>query len=138
MKTAPLLCYLLLSLTLSLSAKTWTNNKGQSVEGEFIRMDGDDQVVLMIGTKEHSMPLSDLSEDDQKWISEHQKESSKKSPPGKASLLGVALKPGANTIPLDTSSYPFSDKNKQHSAKSKILLHLPEGFDPTWNSPGEG
>jgi len=123
-----------LGLALSLSARTWTNKEGRSVEGDFLRMDGDTHVVLKIGTREHRMPLADLSEKDQEWIKEHQAsdgDAEEKGSPGEASLLGVKIKTGLNEIPFDTSSYSFSKKNQDHSAKSKILLHVPEGFDPS-------
>lgn len=128
-------CCLLLGLSLHLSARTWTNAKGQSVEGDFVRMDGEDHVVLKINSKEHRMAVSTLSEADQEWLNEQSEGTTENKPknesPGKVSLLGVTLKPGPNVIPFDTSNYPFEDKNKEHSAKSVIHLHLPKGFDPT-------
>lgn len=125
---------LLLGLSLHLSARTWTNQKGQSVEGDFLHMTDDEHVILKIRDKEHRMALTELSEEDQKWLEKHLEESTKeepKKPKGQVTLLGVPVKPGPNVVPFDTSSYPFEEKNKAHSAKSNIHLFLPEGFDPT-------
>lgn len=105
------------------------------MEGEFLRRDGDAHVVLEIRNKEHRMAIADLSEEDQQWIKEQVEEPAegepKKGPAGQVTLLGVPVKPGLNVVPFDTSSYPFDDKNKAHSAKSNIHIFLPEGFDPT-------
>lgn len=81
-------------------------------------------------------------ETDQKDDTDTKEESSPKPSPKKkpaattgggsisATLLGVELKPGRNEIPMDTSTYAFCDENKAHSEKSKIILYLPDGFDP--------
>ena len=47
-----------------------------------------------------------------------------------ATLNGVELKVGRNEIPMDTSKQSFAKENIDHSQKSKIILYLPEGFDP--------
>ncbi len=131
MKTILLGCLLAAVFLPPLSARTWTNRKGQSVEGDLVRMDGDAHVLVKIGIKEHRLAVSSLSEADQKWLKEHQQEEKQSGGSGEATLLGVKIKKGRNEIPMDTSSYPFSDENREHSAKSTIFLYVPEGFDPT-------
>jgi len=47
-------------------ARTWTNREGKTVEGDFVRLDGD-VVVLLVGGKEARVPLASLSEGDQAY-----------------------------------------------------------------------
>ena len=149
MKKQLLLITLLAVATLPLSARTWTNDKGKTVQGDFVRMDGDDYVILKIGKKEHRLYIWKLSKQDRDWLEANKdkpltpKEDNESSAPAeekkpaptagavKAELLGVALKKGKNIIPMDTSGKAFRDENKEHSKKSSIILYLPEGFDPT-------
>lgn len=128
MKAIRITFFLFIFCTLMSQARTWTNTKGREIEGDFVRLDGATHVIVKIKEKEHRIALTDLSKKDQKWLEE---QSHKKAAPAEVSLLGVPIKAGRNVIPLDTSGYPFEEKNKAHSAKSKIFLFVPEGFDPS-------
>jgi predicted peptidase len=68
---------ILLSLTfISLASaddRTWTSNDGKEIIGKMLREEND-SVVLLIKNKEFTIPLSRLSEQDQKWITAKRKE----------------------------------------------------------------
>jgi|GEM_PF-4926595 hypothetical protein len=46
--------------------RTWTNRDGKTVEGDFVRLDGE-TVVLLVGGKEARVPLANLSDGDQAY-----------------------------------------------------------------------
>ena len=46
--------------------RTWTNRDGRTVEGDFVRIDGE-QVVLTVSGKEFRVPLANLSDGDQAY-----------------------------------------------------------------------
>ena len=54
---------LLILLTISLQARTWTDINGRKIEAEMMRPDGD-QVVVSMGGKEINIPRSKLSKED--------------------------------------------------------------------------
>ena len=163
--TSPLLLITVISFSLlpaSLSARTWTSDKGKTIQADFVRQAGEDYVILRIKNKERRIYIWHLSKEDREWIEENKdgapavtpraeettekdepkeegdpKPSPKKIPttttgdgPISATLLGVELKAGRNEIPMDTATYDFCDENIEHSKKSKIILYLPDGFNP--------
>ena len=67
----------------ALSARTWTNDKGKSVQGDFVSLAGKDKVILRIKNKEHRIDIKSLSQLDQEWLKENgnAETTPKKSPP---------------------------------------------------------
>ena len=53
------------------SARTWTNLEGGKIEAEFVRMDGNDKVVVNKGGKEYTIPISNLVEENRAWLREN-------------------------------------------------------------------
>ncbi|MEM7015087.1 MAG: hypothetical protein AAF585_26810 [Verrucomicrobiota bacterium] len=52
-------------------ARTWTSTDGKTIEAEFIRATADSVFVRIVsGPREVAIPLSRLSEADQKWVSD--------------------------------------------------------------------
>lgn len=54
----------------ALTARTWTNSDGKTIEADFVRMVGERVVVLRIGGKEVIYPLVKLSDEDQRYCEE--------------------------------------------------------------------
>jgi len=61
----------LILLPATLSARTWTNDKGKSIQADFVRKAGEDHVVLKIKGKEHRIYIWSLSKEDRAWIEEN-------------------------------------------------------------------
>jgi hypothetical protein len=54
------------ALALPAWGRTWTQRDGKTIEGDFVRLDGE-QVVLVVGGKETRVPLASLSDGDQAY-----------------------------------------------------------------------
>lgn len=133
-----------LILSSSLSARTWTSNDGKTIQADIVSVNTD-KITLKFKGREVKLPISRLSEDDQKFIKEWQngqeKEASDdsgssptKSEPGEITLAGSTLKMGGAT---NTIEHPVSeDVLKEYSKAStqptyiKIAIALPKDFDP--------
>ncbi len=95
-------------------ARTWTNRDGKTVEGDFVRLDGD-VVVLLVGDKEARVPLASLSDGDQAYAKLFNPTTEPTAPAenpfggGGASPAGSALKP---TSPTDPSIPDLSKSRK--------------------------
>lgn len=63
-----LIALTLLCLAQAGGARTWTNLMGRTFEGEFVRVMGDEVVVLIKGRGEVKVPIVLLSEEDQKFV----------------------------------------------------------------------
>lgn len=92
------------------TAREWVNQKGQKVEGEFIELRGD-TVALKVRGKIFKIPLSSLSEADQKFAKEAasgdedpDQEANATPPSGPVKLGGRTLKRGEmNILAIDLS-----------------------------------
>ncbi|MBW3598198.1 MAG: hypothetical protein KY475_13125 [Planctomycetes bacterium] len=51
----------------SAAGRTWTNHQGKQIEAEYVRLDGQNVVLLMNG-REFSVPLIQLSADDKRYV----------------------------------------------------------------------
>ncbi|MCB1232065.1 MAG: hypothetical protein KDN19_17485, partial [Verrucomicrobiae bacterium] len=73
------------------TARTFTSSDGRTLEAEIATVQGDD-VVLKVGIKAYTVPISRLSEADQKFIQEWKKERKKNLIPD----LEVEISSGSN------------------------------------------
>jgi hypothetical protein len=85
--------------------RTWTNRDGKTVEADFVRIDGE-QVVLLVGGKEARVPLASLSDGDQAYARLFNPATEPAAAPtenpfggGGSEPAGSALKPTAPTDP---------------------------------------
>ncbi len=62
-----LACALLAGVSGIAEARTWTNYQGRQIEAEYVRLDGQNVVLLMAG-REVSVPLANLSDADKQFI----------------------------------------------------------------------
>lgn len=149
----------MLLLTASLSARTWTDRKGRSIEADPVRMSGD-SVIVSRGGKEMPIKRDSLSDEDIAYLKKWEMEQG----------AGGAVKPttaGGGTVMLDGKPIETSGKanliekaysaealkeiGKQHGKKGgtgdlspdskkevdgsekgfKISVSLPKDFNPT-------
>ncbi|MEM8549329.1 MAG: thioredoxin-like domain-containing protein [Verrucomicrobiota bacterium] len=61
---------LLLTVTLTLEGRTWTDNQGRTMEAEIVELDGDEVVFEKPNRVRYNFPLASLSESDQSYILE--------------------------------------------------------------------
>ena len=67
MKTLHYSILLLLALTLSAHARTWTAKSGHTVEGDFVKVDGENVVIKLSDGNSASVKLDLLSNADQQF-----------------------------------------------------------------------
>lgn len=125
----------------SLSARTWTDKDGRSMEAEIVSAD-ELQVTVSKGGKEFKLPLDRLSDKDQafveEWLEEQEDGKKEEAPagaaPGSLSFDGKPLLVGGKTN-LFTYDYSPEQLEKTQKLKGKdtgykIALALPANFDP--------
>jgi len=118
MKTAAFILSLL--MLLPLSARTWTNSDGKTIEADFVSAD-QTSVALIMNGKEIKYPLAKLSAADQDWI---KAQNPAKKPPAevKTGLL--------KDIPISSSLYPeIDDHFKDSTRKASIKAFEGGAFD---------
>lgn len=117
-----------LGLLATAPARTWTSSDGRTLEGDFVRVEGE-VAVLKVKGKMIRVPFSKLSEKDVAFL----KEGAQKAKAGTNRLFGIELKPGM----VDTDEFLDDSMKKliwtQDFTPSKVVVRLwiPEGFDPT-------
>lgn len=105
MKTNLLSIFLLLATFATLNARTWTSITGQSVEADFVKVQGENVVVRAPDGRTVSFPIARLSAADQAFLKEQ---------------------PGASPAPETKSAAPTpaqmeKPSNDPSSAKSKFI-----------------
>ncbi|MCI0358592.1 MAG: hypothetical protein L0211_08920 [Planctomycetaceae bacterium] len=91
--------------------RTWTNRDGKTVEGDFVRLDGE-TVVLLVGGKEARVPLASLSDGDQAYAKLFNPTPTE-SPAPQSPALGEGAAPAlAPTAPKDPSVPDLSRSRK--------------------------
>ena len=112
------------------SARTWTDVKGRTIEGELVRVEAEIAVIKVNG-REFRIPFQKLSEKDQEFLRTHEDQSlATVSEAG--SLFGTELKAGETvevTGPLNDKSLKALSGNKLKPTQMKIKLSLPPDFD---------
>ncbi len=105
-----LLCGVVVCLSVSsLSARTWTDKAGQQITAKFVRVVGD-QVVLLRGGRPLTVPFATLSDEDQRYIRE-QVTGEKTEPP--------AADPGSTPESSPTQNSPSGTTPASPSAGSE-------------------
>ncbi|PHR97739.1 MAG: hypothetical protein COA78_27100 [Blastopirellula sp.] len=46
----------------------WTDEKGHTLEGDYVRLTGENEVVLLVGDNEYTIPLDRFAEADQDYV----------------------------------------------------------------------
>jgi hypothetical protein len=69
MKSLAIIGLGLLFVTITASARTWTDNTGRKIKADIVSADTD-SVTVLLKDKEMKIPLSKLSEADQKYCEE--------------------------------------------------------------------
>lgn len=80
-----LITLLSIALTSSMSARTWTDSKGRSMEAELLKVEDSEAVFLMSSGMRTRFAIADLSDADQKFIKESAAETEAASPAAQAS-----------------------------------------------------
>ena len=62
-----LICCCVLLITTTTHARTWTTTDGETIEGKYVRVDGE-SLILLTGEMEVSYMLADFSEADQEFV----------------------------------------------------------------------
>jgi predicted esterase len=113
--------YLLLSFTLTASARPWTNSEGKTIEAEYISSDSK-SVVLNVSGRDVTYPLDKLSEADREYI---------------AARVADTPKPrtGAfNGFKIDTRLFPEVDDYWKESDRKSVRQAFESGeFFPNSN-----
>jgi hypothetical protein len=134
---------LVLSASPSLSARTWTDKTGRSMEAEIVAVD-ETQVTVNKGGKEFKLPLDNLSEEDREfakdWLDKQAEPEAKpdNGEPGQAAGgLTFDGKPFAVGGKTNLYEYAYSPeqlagakKNKGEDTGYKIAIAVPADFDP--------
>lgn len=126
----------------SVHARTWTDDRGRTVDAEILRIDGDDPVVSLRG-KEVKLPAAKLSPADHefldKWKLDHPVAPAAAAtpaatpPPAGLSLGDIAIVGGGkqNIIEKPFPADVIKDLKKQDGATTfKLAISIPAGFDP--------
>ncbi|MEN8695342.1 MAG: SHD1 domain-containing protein [Akkermansiaceae bacterium] len=96
-----------LMIQMCASARTWTDVKGRTIEGELVRVEAEIAVIKVNG-REFRIPFQKLSEKDQEFLRTHEDQSlATVSEAG--SLFGTELKAG-ETVEV---TGPLNDKSAQ-------------------------
>lgn len=124
------LCFL--ALAPGLGARTWTDNKGRTIEADLVRVENDTAIVSRAG-KEVRLPLAMLVEADQEFAKNAGETPA--APVGQISLAGNPLETGGKMnlveIPFSADSLKIYSREKATNEKVvKIAVALPDGFDP--------
>ncbi|MBK1834891.1 hypothetical protein [Roseibacillus ishigakijimensis] len=118
-----------LALTTSLEARTWTAVDGRTLEGEYLRAEGEEAVWVEVGGREVRIALSQLSEGDREFVASKREEAQSAS----LTLFGQKLTPGKAvevTTGLPEEVQRELRDNKLPPTQAKVKVHLPENFDP--------
>lgn len=140
-------------------ARSWTNQGGKTIEADFMKLDGENVVLLMKG-KEYRIPIASLSEKDQAFASQEAERLTKEQAETARKFMGQELVPGqlhefdfdlseenrkiAGTTPkgwknsfAERYSGPWiKDIAKTHELeKIRVLLGVPGNFDPSKGCP---
>ncbi len=128
MKRSLLFGSLLVALLTSAPARTWTSSDGRTLEGEFVRSEGEVAVVNVKG-RILRIPFASLSADDVAFV----KEAATKVKAGTNQLFGTELKAGAL---IDVDEF-LSDSMKEllaasdfEPSKVRVRVWTPQEFDP--------
>lgn len=154
-----LILFILVPLIHFANARQWTNKEGIKIEAEFIKLSGD-QIILLMKGKEYSLLLSSLSKEDQDFAKEEAQLRIERTAAEAKKFMGQELKPGE----LNTFDWPISETNKKIAKKGykgwgnnfstnysgtwlteiaelhpidtiKVLIGLPENFNPDKGCP---
>jgi hypothetical protein len=116
-----------------LSARTFTDVTGKKIEAEFVKADAAN-VVIRVGGKEFSLPITRFSAADQQFIRDAAKA------PAASAAPAEDVKPGA-TLTLDFPD--LTPDRKDQPAQCQV--NIPSGYDPSkkfplviWLAGGEG
>lgn len=127
----------------SLSARTWTDKSGRSLEAEIVAVD-ETQVTVNKGGKEFKLPLDKLSEEDQEfardWLEKQKKpeavpdDAAPVQAPGGLTFDGKPFAVGGKTNLYEYDYSPeqlaAAKKNKGQDIGYKIAIAVPADFDP--------
>lgn len=116
-------------LCASAPAREWTSSDGKTIEAELKEVTTE-EVILMMGRKEFTLPISRLSEQDQAYLQTVIEEKltvgwrlfGQKLEQGKANLIEVELSP---------ETQKALSANKLPPTRIKLEIHLPKDFDPS-------
>jgi hypothetical protein len=134
----------LLFIPTIVSARTWTNTTGRKIEANIVSADIDSVTVLLKG-KEVEIPLSKLSEADQKYCEEwlkKQDDAEKDEPEVKPAANGEIKFDGKPLIAggkVNVYNYDYSPEALKAAKKHlktgetgfRIGIAVPKGFDPS-------
>ena len=70
MKTLPCFVLLLFALTVSVEARTWTAKTGQTLDGEYIKLEDENVLIKLTNGKKTQIKLDLLSDEDQQFVQE--------------------------------------------------------------------
>lgn len=121
---------ILLALAGTLSARSFTDASGKTIEAEFVSLAGETVTISRDG-KPFTLPLARFSEADQDFIKEQA--TAKPVATGKLMLAGKELKKGGD---LNIVEAPLTEKTLKETRKDKKVssiklgIVLPANFDP--------
>ncbi|QQL45492.1 alpha/beta hydrolase-fold protein [Sulfuriroseicoccus oceanibius] len=101
-----------------LHARTWTNADGKSINAEFVRLEGDDQIVINMRGKDYTVPLAKFSEADQQWVAEYKQAQTEK-------LKGMVGR--MDHKPIDTRLFPEWKEYYKTSDRRDVLTAFENG-----------
>lgn len=143
MKSLAIIGLGLLFVTITASARTWTDNTGRKIKADIVSADTD-SVTVLLRDKEVKIPLSKLSEADQKYCEEwlkKQDDAEEDEPEVKPAANGEIEFDGKPLIAggkVNVYNYEYSP-NALKAAKKylkagetgfRIGIAVPKGFDP--------
>lgn len=133
MKALPVAASALLLLAASAAtARTWTNDEGESLEADILRLKGRTAILRSNGSKEISAPIARLSPADQAWIERYKQltQTREWGTPGKGVRRGQFLNVSDGSVQLkqgsSTSSVPFEELSPEGWLKVQEAYELYE------------
>ena len=138
----------------SIYGRRWTTAAGQAFEGDFVRVDGANAVISS-GGKEYQYPIAALSVPDRLFVNRTayaQRQGGPTTAPNAAPTLATPAPPPAKPSGLQVAGHAITigsqneieipitdtmalktvkDSYKKPSTKARMLLVLPNDFDPT-------
>jgi len=113
--------FLLFPLLAILPARTFMNQKGQKIEGELLKLDGQTAHIRMnSNNKSYEVPLKTLSQDDQDFITEWYRNQ------------GSSSKKEANDTVSTATEDGYKPSFRDSAQKLKDAYQLKDNFDAPW------
>lgn len=116
---------LVMTISVSLDARTWTSADGKKIEASFVRYKDDSHIVIRMKGKEYTVPLSKFAQVDLDWL-EQRKDEAEKSSAEKAARA-KEMSGRFDHKPIHSRLFPEGKDYYKDSVRKKVVRNLEEG-----------